>query len=147
MKQLWVSIHPGPLGARSRPHPRHHWAPSWAPWLCSGFPLAVLPAVFACQRSWLSQLCLLPPLHSTLFSTSASLFPPCTFRLTRTRFFDSMYVLIYSICLSLSDLLHSVRQTLYSSTSLQMTQFCSFYGWVIFHSMYVSQLLCFFRTL
>ena len=59
-----------------------------------------------------------------------------------------IYVLIHNICFSLSDLLHSVQQTLYSSTLLQMTQSCSFYGWVIFHCIYVSQLLlCVLRTL
>ena len=37
-----------------------------------------------------------------------------------------IYVLAYSICFSLSDLLPSVGQTLGPSTSLQITQFCSF---------------------
>ena len=37
-----------------------------------------------------------------------------------------IYVLICDICFSLSDLLHSVWQSLGPSTSLQMTQFCSF---------------------
>ena len=37
-----------------------------------------------------------------------------------------IYALIYDICFSLSDLLHSVWQSLGSSTSLQMTQFHSF---------------------
>ena len=47
-----------------------------------------------------------------------------------------MYVLAYCICFSLSDLLHSVWQTLGPSTSLQITQFC-FEGsfWVIFSLM------------
>ena len=48
-----------------------------------------------------------------------------------------MYVLIYDICFSLTDLLHSVWQTLGSYTSLQMTQFCACYGWVIFHCKYL----------
>ena len=52
-----------------------------------------------------------------------------------------IYVLAYGICFSLSDLLHSVWQTLGPSTSLQITQFCFFYGWVIFHCIYVSHLL------
>ena len=38
---------------------------------------------------------------------------------------------------SLSDLLHSVWQSLGPSTSLQMTQFIPFYDWVIFHCIYV----------
>ena len=37
-----------------------------------------------------------------------------------------MYVLIYENCFSLSDLLHSVSQDLGSSTSLELTQMCSF---------------------
>ena len=37
-----------------------------------------------------------------------------------------MYVLAYCICFSLSDLLHSVWQSLGSSPSLQITQFSSF---------------------
>ena len=38
---------------------------------------------------------------------------------------------------SLSDLLHSVGQTWGPSTSLQMTQFIPFYGWLIFHFIYI----------
>ena len=37
-----------------------------------------------------------------------------------------IYTLIYDLCFSLSDLLHSVWQSLGPSASLQMTQFCSF---------------------
>ena len=37
-----------------------------------------------------------------------------------------IYALAYGICFSLSDLLHSVWQTLSPSTSLQITQFCFF---------------------
>ena len=44
-----------------------------------------------------------------------------------------IYVLMYDIHLSLADLLHSEWQTLSPSTSLQMTQSCSFFSWVIFH--------------
>ena len=49
-----------------------------------------------------------------------------------------VYALIYDICFSLSDLLHSVWQSLGPSTSLQTTQFCSllclcpFLNWVIY---------------
>ena len=52
-----------------------------------------------------------------------------------------IYVLAYGICFSLSDLLHSVWWTLGPSTSLQITQFCFFYGWVTFHCIYVPHLL------
>ena len=43
-----------------------------------------------------------------------------------------IHALIYSVCFSLSDLLHSVWHSLGSSMSLQTTQFL-FYGWIIFH--------------
>ena len=43
-----------------------------------------------------------------------------------TIFLDAVYALIYDICFSLSDLLHSVWQPLGPSASLQMTQFHSF---------------------
>ena len=61
-----------------------------------------------------------------LFSTSVSLSLPCkpVHLYHFSRF--PMYALIYDICFSLSDLLHSVWQSLDPSTSLQMTQFHSF---------------------
>ena len=79
-----------------------------------------------------------PPLVSIcLFSTSVSQFLTCKpvqlYRFSRFH----IYALIYDICFSLYDLLHSVWQSLDPSTSLQMTQFCSFYGWVIFQCVYI----------
>ena len=71
--------------------------------------------------------CLFPPLVSIhLFSTSVSQFLPWkpVHLYNFSRF--HIYVLIYDICFSLSDLLHSVWQPLHPSTSLQMTQFRSF---------------------
>ena len=53
-----------------------------------------------------------------------------------TIFLGSTYALIYDICFSLSDLLHSVWQPLNPSTSLQMTQFCSFL-WLINNLLYI----------
>ena len=71
-----------------------------------------------------------PPLVSIyLFSTSVSLFLPCKpvhlYHFSRFH----IYVLINGICFSLSQLLHSVWQSLDPSTSLQMTQFRSFLWW------------------
>ena len=68
-----------------------------------------------------------PPLVSIhLFSTSVTLLLPCKpvhlYHFSRFH----IYALIYDICFSLSDLLHSVWQSLGPSTSLQMTQFHSF---------------------
>ena len=68
-----------------------------------------------------------PPLLSIhLFSTSVSQFLPWKpvhlYHFSRFH----IYVLIYDICFSLSDLLHFVWQSLDPSTSQQMTQFCFF---------------------
>ena len=72
-----------------------------------------------------------PPLVSIclsicLFSASVSQFLPCKpvhlYHFSRFH----IYVLIYDICFSLSDLFHSVWQSLDPSTSLQITQFRSF---------------------
>ena len=82
-----------------------------------------------------------PQVHSlvglSLYSRLAPRFFMTFFFLLRFH----IYVLAYSICFSLSDLLHSVWQTLGPSTSLQITQFRFFYGWVIFHCIYVPHLL------
>ena len=69
-----------------------------------------------------------PPLHPSypplvsicLFSTSVPLFLPC--KPVHLYHFSTfhMYALIYDICFSLSDLFHSVWQSLGPSTSLQM---------------------------
>ena len=70
--------------------------------------------------------CRFPPLVSIrLFSTSVSQFLPC--KLVHLYHFSRLYIyaLIYNIC-SLSDLLHSVWQSLDPSMSQQMTQFHSF---------------------
>ena len=68
----------------------------------------------------------LPLLPTHLFPMSVSLFLPCKqfhlYHISRL----CMYVLISNICFSLSDLLHSVKQSLGPSTSLQMIHFCSF---------------------
>ena len=68
-----------------------------------------------------------PPLVSIrLFSTYVSQFLPWkpVHLYNFSRF--HIYALIYDICFSLSDLLHSVWQSIGPSTSKQMTQFRSF---------------------
>ena len=61
-----------------------------------------------------------------LFSTSVSQILPCKLvHLYHSSRFH-IYALIYDICFSLSDLLHSIWQSPDPSTSLQMTQFRSF---------------------
>ena len=66
-----------------------------------------------------------PPVSTRLFSTPVSQFLPCkpVHQYHFSRF--HIYALIYDIWFSLSDLFHSLRQSLDSSTSLQMTQFRS----------------------
>ena len=56
-------------------------------------------------------------------------YPAPRFFITIYFFRFHIYVLAYSICFSLSDLLHSVWQTLGPSTSLQITQF-RFFLWL-----------------
>ena len=65
-------------------------------------------------------------MFTSLFSISAALFLLCKWvhQYNFSRFHT--YALIYDICFSLSDLLHSVHQALASSTSLQLTQINSF---------------------
>ena len=68
-----------------------------------------------------------PPLVSIcLSSTSVSLFLP--YKLVHLYHFSRfhIYALIYDICFSVSDLRHSVWQSLGPSMCLQMTQFRSF---------------------
>ena len=71
--------------------------------------------------------CGFPPLVSIrLFSTSVSQLLPC--KPAHLYHFSRFHIhaLIYDICFSLSDWLHSVWQSLDPSTSQQMTQFRSF---------------------
>ena len=72
-----------------------------------------------------------PAVSASLFSVSPSVFPPCIqiHQCDSSRFHS--YGLIYGICFSLSDLLHSVHQALGSSTSLDPSKWICFYGWVI----------------
>ena len=49
-----------------------------------------------------------------------------------------IYVLAYGICFSLSDLFHSVGQTLGPFASLQITQFCFFFFEFFFQHLYWS---------
>ena len=67
-----------------------------------------------------------PPWCPYICSLHVSLFLPCKpLHLYHFSTFH-IYALIYDIYFSLSDLLHSVWQSVGPSTSLQMTQFCSF---------------------
>ena len=76
-----------------------------------------------------------PPTSTCPFSMSTSLILPCK-QISLYHFSRFIYVLMYDICLSLSDLLHSIWHSLGPAMSLQMAQFSSFL-WLIFHWVYV----------
>ena len=83
-----------------------------------------------------------PLVSISLFSTSVSLFLPCKqvhlYHFSRFH----IYALLYYICFSLSDLLHSVWQSLKIHQQLyKRPNFITFYGWVIFHCIYIPHLL------
>ena len=62
----------------------------------------------------------------------------------RTRLSDWTELNWHDICLSVSDLLHLVWQSLGPSMLLQMALFCSFYSWVIFHCVCICVCVCVF---
>ena len=116
----------------TQPHPTHlghHRARAELPVLYSRFPLAIYFTHGSVYMSFLiSQF--VPPSPSPAvvtcrFSMSVSVFLPCKY--VHLYHFSRFHIhaLIYDF-FSLSDLLHSVWQTLGLSTSLQMTRFCSF---------------------
>ena len=104
---------PSLLGPHPPTHLGHHRAPSWAPCAMQHFPLAICfmhGSVYA-TLSIHPTLSFSSCVHSP-FSTSVSLFLPCKyiFQFNFSRF--HIYALIYYICFSFSDWLHSIWQTL-----------------------------------
>ena len=101
------------------------------PVLCSCFPLAIY---FTFGSVYMSMLLshFIPASPSPSQCQVHSLVGLHLYSRLASRFFMTfffrfhMYVLAYGICFSLSDLLHSVWQSLGPSTSLQMTHFRSF---------------------
>ena len=69
---------------------------------------------------------LLPPWRPYFCALRPCLYFCFANKVIYTIFLDSIYMLIYDICFSLSGLFHSIWESLGPSTSLQMTQFCSF---------------------
>ena len=115
--------------------------------LCYGccFPLANCFIFSSVYLSMLLSLCPIFPLppHVLKSILYVYIFIPALQRGSSVPFFFfrfHIYALAYGICFSLSDLLHSVWQTLGPSTSLQITQF-RFFLWLIFHCIYVPRLL------
>ena len=86
--------------------------------------------VYLCHCYSLSSSYSSPDVSTHLFSMSESLFLPC--KLVHLYHFSRfhIYMLIY---LFYCFFFRSAWQTLGPSTVLQITQFCSFYGWAIFH--------------
>ena len=80
-------------------------------------------------------------LSSSSSSSRASLIAQLANKRIYIIFLDYTYGKIYNICCTLSELLHSVWQSLSPTVLLQMVLFHSFNGWVIFHCMYVPHLL------
>ena len=132
MNQPYVYVCPLPLEPPSHPilHPTPLGRPkalSWAP--CAVHQLRTSYLFYTwqcvCQRRSLS----LPhpplPLVSTWpLSVSASLFLPC--REVHQYHFPRFHICVFIYDTCFSDFLHSIWQTLGSSTSLQTTQFRSF---------------------
>ena len=87
--------------------------------------LHVAKAVFRATLSICSTLSF-PQCAHKFVSTSAFLFLPL--KEVHQGYFSRFhaYVLIYNICFSLPDLPHSVKKALDLSTSVQLTQICSF---------------------
>ena len=131
-------------------HLGHHRALSRVPFLCyiegshQLFILYIVSLVYIRQSHSLnSSHSTSSPLASILLSSMfVSLFLLCKYDHLYHFSRFHIYALISSICVSLSDLLHSVRQSLGPSASLQMTEFHSFL-WLSNIPLYICTTSCF----
>ena len=91
-----------------------------------------------CHSLTLCQLTIPPPRVLKFILYVCAFIPVLPLGSSETFYFFRfhIYVLAYGIWFSLSDLLHSVWQTLGASTSLQITQFCLFL-WLSNISLYI----------
>ena len=110
--------YPTPLG--------HHKELSWSPCAVQLLPTSYLFYIWWCIYVN-ATLSLHPSLPFPLTVSSSACMPLGSSDHFFFRF--HIYVLAYGICFSLSDLLHSVWQTLGPYTSLQITQF-HFFLWL-----------------
>ena len=113
---------------------------------CSLFSLHIV--VYKSELYWIECICvdpnllshptfpLLPRVHISILYIYISIPPLQIGSLVPFSHIFHMHALIYSICFSLSDLLHSVWQTVGYSTSLQMIQFY-FSFWLINMPLYI----------
>ena len=138
---MHIHISPYPLPLASPTHPPYptllggHKAWADLPVLCSCFPLAICFTFGSVYMSMLLSHFISaypsPSLYAQVHSLHLHLYSCPAPRFFRTIFFFRfhIYVLEYSICFTLSHLLHCVWQTLGPSTSLQITQF-HFFLWL-----------------
>ena len=130
MSPSWVFVLPTLLG--------HHRALSWAPCAIQQLPTSSLFHTWQCTHVYtlsVRPILSYPSVSTSPYSRSASLF---------LHWYIYIYIYInvfwYMIFVFLSDLLHSVRQTQGLFTSYKWPNFIPFYGWVIFHCIYVPHL-------
>ena len=135
VNQPWVYMCPLPLESSSYPLPHPTplgcpRTPGWAPCVIQQLPSSYLSHISEC-------VCFdatLKPSHSPpspAVSTKSVLYvciSVAALQISSSVPFSRshIYAFRYHICFSLSDLLHSLRQALGSSTSLELTQMCSF---------------------
>ena len=135
---ICIHMSPYPLPLEPPFHPPyptllgHHKALRWSP--CAMLLLPTSYFIFGSVYMWML-LSLLPSFPLPLCVLKSILyvyvFIPALQLGSSVPFFFRfpIYALAYSICFSLSDLLHTVWQTLCPSTSLQITQF-HFFLWL-----------------
>ena len=126
---ICINISPYPLPLEPPSHPSK-LSQSWSPCAMQQLPTSHPFYIWQCIY-----------VNATLSLRPSFPFPPCPqvhslhlhlYSCPATRFIDTIFLKIPYICVSiwycfsLSDLLHSVWQTLGQSTSLQITQFRSF---------------------
>ena len=118
------------------PSPHHPsacwWAPIWVPWVIQQMPIGYLFYTWYCKflcyyLPYISPSPSSPPILSIdLFSMSVSPLLPWKWIHQCQPFRFHIYVSVYNIYISLSDLLQSVSLALVPSTSLEQIQMHSF---------------------
>ena len=114
--EITMGIHVQPPSLNSCPFPIlcYYRAPVWVPWVIQQIPIGYLFTYVGIYASMLLSPFISPsptsprPLSISLFSMSASLLLLCKQVHWYHPSIFHIYVLIYNICFSLSDLLHSV---------------------------------------
>ena len=145
---IHMSPYPLPLEPPSHPpYPTplgHHKAPSWSPCAMLLLPTSYFTfgSVYMLMLLSPSPNFLLPPrvlksiLYVYIFIPALQLGSSVPFFFFFFRF--HIYTLAYGICFSLSDLLHSVWQTLGPSTSLNIIQFLFFFKAILYLLIYLA---------